>query len=85
MISKGLAEDMKLHQANRERAYTLMDEVHPPVGHVLRCALGYEYGLPEYLQHDLDAYKEGLKNGSSLLDCTRRREFEHAETDPPLL
>lgn len=29
----------------------------------------YEYGLPEYLQHDLDAYKDGLKNGSSLLDC----------------
>ena len=29
----------------------------------------YEYGLPEYLQHDLDAYKDGLKNHSSLLDC----------------
>lgn len=29
----------------------------------------YEYGLPEYLQHDLDAYKEGLKNNSTLLDC----------------
>ena len=29
----------------------------------------YEYGLPRYLQHDLDAYKDGLKNGSSLLDC----------------
>lgn len=29
----------------------------------------YEYGLPEYLQHDLDAYKEGMKNSSSLLDC----------------
>ena len=29
----------------------------------------YEYGLPDYLQHDLDAYKEGLKNHSSLLDC----------------
>ena len=28
-----------------------------------------EYGLPEYLQHDLDAYKEGLKNKSDLLDC----------------
>ena len=26
-------------------------------------------GLPEYLQHDLDAYKEGLKNKSDLLDC----------------
>ena len=29
----------------------------------------YEYGLPEYLQHDLDAYKEGLETNSSLLDC----------------
>lgn len=29
----------------------------------------YEYGLPEYLQKDLDAYKDALKNGSTLLDC----------------
>lgn len=29
----------------------------------------YEYGLPSYLQHDLDAFKEGLKTNSSLLDC----------------
>lgn len=29
----------------------------------------YEYGLPEYLQYDLDAYKEALKQGSSILDC----------------
>ena len=29
----------------------------------------YEYGLPEYLQHDLDAYREGLKTGSTLMDC----------------
>ena len=29
----------------------------------------YEHGLPEYLQHDLDAYKEGLKNHSTLMDC----------------
>lgn len=29
----------------------------------------YEYGLPNYLQHDLDMYKEGLKNKSSLIDC----------------
>lgn len=29
----------------------------------------YEYGLPEYLQHDLDAYKEGLRTHSNLLDC----------------
>jgi len=29
----------------------------------------YEYGLPDYLQHDLDAYKEGLKSHSSFMDC----------------
>ena len=29
----------------------------------------YEYGLPGYLQKDLDAYKEALRNGSTLLDC----------------
>ena len=29
----------------------------------------YEKGLPDYLQHDLDAYKEGLKTNSTLLDC----------------
>lgn len=29
----------------------------------------YEYGLPPYLQHDLDAYKDGLKNHSHILDC----------------
>lgn len=29
----------------------------------------FEYGLPNYLQHDLDAYKEGLKKKSSILDC----------------
>ena len=29
----------------------------------------YEYGLPQYLQHDLDAYKEAITKGSSLIDC----------------
>ena len=29
----------------------------------------YEYGLPAYLQHDLDTFKEALENGSNLLDC----------------
>lgn len=31
--------------------------------------LSYEYGLPSYLQKDLDAYKKGLEENSSLLDC----------------
>ena len=29
----------------------------------------YEYGLPTYLQHDLDAYKNALSENSSLIDC----------------
>lgn len=29
----------------------------------------YEYGLPSYLQHDLDEYKKGLAEGSHLIDC----------------
>lgn len=29
----------------------------------------YECGLPAYLQHDLDAYKDGIKNKSPILDC----------------
>ena len=29
----------------------------------------YEFGLPAYLQYDLDAYKKGLKEGSTLMDC----------------
>lgn len=29
----------------------------------------FECGLPDYLQHDLDAYKDGLKTRSDILDC----------------
>ena len=29
----------------------------------------YEYGLPPYLQEDLDRYKDALEHGSTLLDC----------------
>lgn len=29
----------------------------------------WEQGLPTYLQHDLDAYKEGLRTNDHLLDC----------------
>ena len=35
----------------------------------LKRQASFEYGLPNYLQHDLDTYKEGLQNSSSLLDC----------------
>lgn len=29
----------------------------------------WEHGLPGYLQHDLDAYKEGRRTNDHLLDC----------------
>ena len=29
----------------------------------------YEYGLPAYLQHDLDAYKDAVSKKSPLIDC----------------
>ena len=29
----------------------------------------YKKGLPKYLQHDLDAYKEALEHGSNVMDC----------------
>lgn len=29
----------------------------------------YEHGLPQYLQNDLDAYKDALENGSDIIDC----------------
>ena len=29
----------------------------------------YESNLPRYLQRDLDAFKEGKRSGSTLLDC----------------
>ena len=37
--------------------------------HRTECEHSYEYNLPEYLQRDLDEYKNGLTNGSDLLDC----------------
>lgn len=35
----------------------------------IMCEEAYEHGLPEYLQHDLDAYKAALEHGSNILDC----------------
>lgn len=29
----------------------------------------WEHGLPPYLQHDLDAFKEGWRTNDPLLDC----------------
>lgn len=66
----------KLERCSAETVYKLAKALSVPMEmltedgiHQSQREQAYEYGLPEYLQHDLDAYKEGLKNHSSLLDC----------------
>ena len=66
----------KLEKCSAETVYKLAKTLSVPMEllteegiHQSQREQAYEYGLPEYLQHDLYAYKEGLKNHSSLLDC----------------
>ena len=66
----------KLEKCNAETVYKIAKALSVPMELLTSAAIrqtererAYEYGLPEYLQHDLDAYKNGLKEHSDLLDC----------------
>ncbi len=66
----------KLEKSSAETIYKLSKALNVPMETLMENAIqqsqresSYEYNLPAYLQHDLDAYKDGLKNNSSLLDC----------------
>ena len=66
----------KIEKCSAETVYKIAKVLKVPMEFLIENGIhqaerekAYEYGLPEYLQHDLDAYKEGLKNKSSLLDC----------------
>ena len=66
----------KLEKCSSETVYKLAGVLGVPMEILTESGIretererSYEYGLPEYLQHDLDAYKDGLKNKSSILDC----------------
>ncbi len=66
----------KLEKCSAETVYKLSKALGVPMEQLVEDGIrqtqreqAYEYGLPEYLQHDLDAYKEGLQTKSSLLDC----------------
>ena len=50
--------------SNKELALLLLQRVE-----VNKIFDDYEHGLPKYLQHDLDAYKEGLEHDLDLMDC----------------
>ena len=66
----------KLEKCSAETVYKLAKALDVPMetlteGGILETQreISYEHGLPAYLQRDLDAYKDGLRNHSSLLDC----------------
>ncbi len=66
----------KLEKCSAETVYKIAKALSVPMELLTSAAIrqtererAYEYGLPEYLQHDLDAYKNGLKEHSDLLDC----------------
>ena len=66
----------KLEKCSAETIYKLARVLDVPMETLTESGMvqtqrevSYEYGLPDFLQHDLDAYKEGLRNHSSLLDC----------------
>ena len=66
----------KLEKCSAETIYKLARVLDVPMETLTESGMlqtqrevSYEYGLPDFLQHDLDAYKEGLRNHSNLLDC----------------
>lgn len=66
----------KLEKCSAETVYKLAKALDVSVELLIESGLratqrerSYEYGLPRYLQHNLDAYKEGLAHGSNLMDC----------------
>lgn len=66
----------KLEKCPAETVYKLAGALGVPMEMLVESGMRetkrehtYECGLPEYLQHDLDAYKEGLRTNSDILDC----------------
>lgn len=66
----------KLERCSAETVYKLAKVLDVPMELLTESGIlqtqreaSFEHGLPAYLKHDLDAYKEGLRNHSGLLDC----------------
>ena len=75
-LSDIISGKTKLENCSAETVYKLakalgasMEQLTEDGIHRTERERSYEYNLPEYLQHDLDEYKSGLRNGSGLLDC----------------
>lgn len=66
----------RLEKCSAETVYKLAKALNVSVELLVESGLraaqrerAYEYGLPNYLQNDLDAYKDGLAHGSDFMDC----------------
>ena len=79
-LSELCARKTKIEKCSAETLYRLAKVLEVPMEELVEDSIkqkdiqavrerSFEYGLPQYLQHDLDVFKKGLKNGSSLMDC----------------
>lgn len=66
----------KLEKCSAETIYKLAKALDVSMELLTECGIRetkrectYEQGLPDYLQHDLEAYKEGMKTNSNIMDC----------------
>ena len=75
-----LSEKTKITKCSAETLYKLAQALNISMESLIETEIkseqrlkererSYEYGLPQYLQHDLDMYKKGLKEKSSIIDC----------------
>jgi len=75
-LSDICSEKTKIEKCSAETIYKLAKTLGVPMEVLTEAGIcrtererSYEFGLPNYLQFDLDAYKDGLKSGSNILDC----------------
>lgn len=69
-ITKCSAETIyKLSQTLQISMESLIEDEIKSLEQLQERERSYEYGLPDYLQHDLDMFKKALNEKSSLLDC----------------
>ena len=66
----------KIEKCSAETVYKLAKVLNVPMELLTEDGIrqakresAYEFGLPEYLQHDLDAYKDAISKNSTLIDC----------------
>ena len=66
----------KIEKCSAETVYKLAKALNVPMELLTESGIrqtelerAYEFGLPDYLQHDLDAFKAGLNSHSNLIDC----------------